>query len=57
MENYSPHGSYTIIEEDKSGWKVDHLKIPYDYQKVAEKAKKHHREDWAYSLITGRGLQ
>ena len=57
MENYSPHASYTIIEEDKSGWKVEPLKIPYDHYKAAEKAKKNNREDWAYFLTTGRGLK
>jgi predicted phosphodiesterase len=57
MENYSPYASYVIIEEVKSGWNAEHLKIPYDYQKSAEEAKKHKREDWAYFLTTGRGLK
>ena len=57
MENYSPHASYTIIEDDEFGWRVIHLKIPYNYQKAAEEAKKNKREDWAYFLTTGRGLK
>jgi predicted phosphodiesterase len=57
MENYSPDASYTIIEDDKPGWKVEHLKIPYDYKKASEEAKKNKRDDWAYFLTTGRGLQ
>jgi hypothetical protein len=57
MENYSPHASYTIIEEDKSGWKVENIKIPYNYRKSAEEAKKHKREDCAYFLTAGRGLK
>ncbi len=57
MENYSPHASYTIIEEDKSGCKVEHLKIPYNYQRAAEEARKHNREDWAHFLTTGRKME
>lgn len=54
IENFSFHASYTIIEDDKLGWKVEHLKIPYNYRKAAEEAMKHKREDWAHFLTTGR---
>ncbi len=57
MENYSPHASFTIIEENKFGWKVEHLKIPYNYKKAAEEAKKHKHEDWANFLTTGRRME
>ncbi len=59
---YLCHGSpgsdlIYLLEDIKSGWKVEHIKIPYNYRKAAEEAKKHKREDWAYFLTTGRGLK
>jgi len=56
MENYCPHASYAIIEESKTGWKVQHIKVPYDFQQAAEEAKKQKREDWVHFLTTGKGL-
>ena len=55
MENFCPHASYAIIEDCESGWTVQHIKVPYDYMKAADEAKKRRREDWAYYLTTGRG--
>ena len=55
MENFSPHASYAIIEKGEAGWTVQHILVPYDYQKAANEAKKRNREDWAFFLTTGRG--
>ncbi|KAA3613797.1 MAG: metallophosphoesterase [Calditrichaeota bacterium] len=57
MENFSPHAAYAIIEKNKSGWTVQHMKIPYDHEKAAGCAKMRHRDDWAHFLTTGRGLR
>ena len=56
MENYCPHASYTIIEKNETGWTVQQIKVPYDYQKAAEMAEERQRGDWRHFLNTGRGL-
>jgi putative phosphoesterase len=56
MENFSPHASYAVIEQGKAGWTIQQIKVPYDYQKAVQTAKKQQREDWGYFLDTGRGL-
>jgi predicted phosphodiesterase len=56
MENFCPHASYAIIEESKSGWIVQHIKVSYDYQQAAKEANKRQRKDWAHYLTTGKGL-
>ncbi|MBN1273452.1 MAG: metallophosphoesterase family protein [Candidatus Aminicenantes bacterium] len=57
MENFSPHASYAVIEENGKSWTIQQLKVPYDYKKAAEEARKHQREDWAHFLTTGRGYK
>ena len=54
METGSPFACYTIIERDKNSWKFHTIKLPYDWHKAAETAKKNGRSDWAYWLTTGR---
>jgi putative phosphoesterase len=56
MENFCPHASYAILEQGGSGWTVQQVKVPYDYQKAVREVEKHGREDWAHFLKTGRGL-
>ncbi|MGB3210213.1 MAG: metallophosphoesterase family protein [Desulforhopalus sp.] len=55
MENYCPHASYAMLEKDISGWFVQHMKVPYDFQRAAEECTKQQRRDWAHFLTTGRG--
>lgn len=55
METYSPHASYAIVEQTEHGWQVELVRVTYDVQKAVRDAKAHGREDWAYSLGTGRG--
>ena len=54
MENGSPHARYAILYDDPSGWKVEQIAIPYDWEKAAAAARKNGREDWAVWLTTGR---
>ena len=53
MENYSPHARYCIIEATP-GCRVDHIEVPYDWQRAADDASRRGRDDWAHSLLTGR---
>ena len=54
MQTFSPHASYAILESGPSGWTVQQLKVPYDYEKAAHLALQNQREDWAFALQTGR---
>lgn len=60
MQTYSPHASYALIKcvETKQGkhWKIEHIKVPYNYQAAAKLALEHGRKDWAFALRTGRVL-
>ncbi len=56
IENYCPHASYAVIEKNKTGWTVQHLKVSYDYHGAAKKARGRQREDWEHFLSSGRGL-
>ena len=55
METGSPHASYAILSRDKTNWRVEHLKIPYDWEKAAQIASENQRADWAKWLRMGRG--
>jgi putative phosphoesterase len=54
MESRCPHASYSILSSSDAGWKVEQIKIPYDWEKAAEEASKNHREDWAKWIKTGK---
>ena len=56
MENFSPHASYSIIEKGDFGWKVQHIKVPYNVQLAANECKKRNRMDWVHFLTTGRPI-
>jgi hypothetical protein len=55
MENYCPHASYAVIMKNKTGWTIQLIKVPYDYQKAVKMAKEQQRQDWGHFLNTGRG--
>ncbi|GGB04615.1 metallophosphoesterase family protein [Agarivorans gilvus] len=56
METYSPHANYAIVERTNGAWSVQHVKVPYAYQKAAAAAQQRKRPDWFHFLTTGRGL-
>lgn len=56
MENFSSHASYSIIEKEKFGWKVEHIRVPYDVSSAVKECKKRKRVDWAHFLETGRKI-
>lgn len=55
MESGSPHASYCIIKANESGYKIEHVLVPYGFEKVVQLALKNNRRDWAEWLQTGRG--
>ncbi|SCY63946.1 metallophosphoesterase family protein [Desulfoluna spongiiphila] len=54
IENYSHHASYCLIEPSSTGWQVDFVRVPYAYRHAVDAATLRKRDDWAYSLSTGR---
>lgn len=55
MESGSPHVSYCIIKLNESGYKIEHVLVPYNFEKAVHLALKNNRRDWAEWLQTGRG--
>ena len=60
MQNYSPDASYALVKcietEQGKQWKVEHIKVPYDFEAAAILALKNNRKDWEFALKTGRAL-
>ncbi len=54
MQNFTPHARYGIVYRTPNGWQVEHIAVPYDWQKAVDMAKKNGRRDWAEWLRTGR---
>lgn len=54
VENHSPFASYALIEKNVEAWKVELVKIPYNYHQAAAKAKKMGYKDWVQNILTGR---
>jgi predicted phosphodiesterase len=54
MENGSPHARYAILEKSSKAWIMEHISVPYEWEKAAACAKQNNREDWASWLLTGR---
>uniref|UniRef100_UPI0025941D49 metallophosphoesterase family protein n=1 Tax=uncultured Psychrobacter sp. TaxID=259303 RepID=UPI0025941D49 len=60
MQNYSPDASYALVKaietEQGKHWKVEHIKVPYDFEAAAKLALENNRKDWEFALRTGRTL-
>lgn len=54
MQSFSPHATYTIIEQSAHGWNVQHTRVAYDYQEAAKASSKVTGHNWAQYLTTGR---
>jgi predicted phosphodiesterase len=54
METGSPHARYAILEMCESGWRAEHIAVPYDAESAARTAERNGRPDWARRLRTGR---
>jgi len=56
IENLTSDASYVILNVNTEEYNLELVKVPYDYEKAALKAEENGREDWAYSLRTGKVL-
>ncbi len=54
MEAGSPHARYAILERVGRSWSVEHVAVPYDWDRAAAVAERNGRSDWANWLRTGR---
>jgi predicted phosphodiesterase len=53
METGIPHARYAFLEL-KNLWAVEFVQVRYDWERAAELAARHGREDWARALRTGK---
>jgi len=53
MESGSPHARYAILSKESTGWQVQHIHLPYNWDAAISAANAHQRPDWAHWL-TGR---
>jgi predicted phosphodiesterase len=54
METGTPHARYSIVGWGASGWWVEDIAVPYDWETAAAVAGENGRPDWAEWLRTGR---
>lgn len=54
METGTPHARYSIVGWSESGWWVEDIAVPYDWETAAAVAGENGRPDWAEWLRTGR---
>ena len=54
METGSPHARYAVIAKTVTGWSVEQIAVPYDWDKAAAKARRLGQDAWAYWLEPGR---
>ena len=54
VEAGSPHARYAILERRSEGWTVEHIAVPYPWEKVADLARVSGREDRVPAYLTGR---
>ncbi len=53
MQTGLPDASYAILDHGPAGWRATFRQVPYDPTRMAAKARRHGREDWARALETG----
>ena len=54
METGTPHARYSIVSKSGSGWRVEDIAVPYNWEAAAAVAEENGRADWAEWLRTGR---
>ncbi|ELK41912.1 metallophosphoesterase family protein [Brevibacillus agri] len=54
MESLTPHAKYATATRQGDSWKVEHILLPYDYEKAAKLAEEAGRMDYAHAIRTGR---
>ena len=50
----SPHARYAILSRRDKRWTAEHVTVVYDWNRAAQAAREHGRDDWAAWLGTGR---
>jgi predicted phosphodiesterase len=54
MESGSPHAKYAVLSKAENGWQVEHVLVPYNWERAASVARDNGRSDWAKWIATGR---
>ncbi|MFJ7736519.1 metallophosphoesterase family protein [Lysinibacillus sp. NPDC097287] len=53
MVSGTPHAKYAILEKLENEWIVEHIAVPYDWEKAANLALQNNRADWATAIKYG----
>ncbi len=56
IENNYTDASYVILTVENESYSIEQIKVAYDFEKAALKAQENGRDDWAYTLRTGKVL-
>jgi predicted phosphodiesterase len=54
MESKTPHAKYVTVKQQADSWLVEHVLVPYDFERAARKAEENGRSDYAYAIRYGR---
>ncbi|MFX0206661.1 MAG: hypothetical protein ACFFDT_11805 [Candidatus Hodarchaeota archaeon] len=54
METGSPHVRYSLLIYEKTGWLIENIAVPYNWETASTIALKNNRPDWAKWLKEGR---
>jgi predicted phosphodiesterase len=54
MESASPHAKYAILSPCNGRWYVEHVLVPYEWERAAQAARRRGRLDWAEWIERGR---
>ncbi|MBV9879759.1 MAG: metallophosphoesterase family protein [Gemmatirosa sp.] len=53
VANGSPHARYAVLKRVDDAWRVEHVRVAYDWEAAARMADARARPDWAVALRTG----
>ncbi len=56
MESLSPYAKYVILKKNNNNnhWLIEHIQVPYDWDRASDMAQQNARNDYAYAIKTGR---
>jgi predicted phosphodiesterase len=54
MESGSPHAKYAILTRLDGLWYIEHVLVPYAWEKAVQAAQTRGRDDWAWWLKSGK---
>lgn len=56
MESHTPFADYAVVYRSGAHWALEHIMLPYDWEKASALALANGRKDYAHAIRTGRAL-